>query len=80
MDLHKIIVPALIMAHQEGTCDLTQPLGRLNTTASPNGYAEEGMNNFYFKGTDTGWFISSRTWEIKACSHPDFKEWKQNQK
>jgi len=53
---------------------------KLSARSSRINLKEEGIINFEFKNTDTGWLISKRTWEIIDCNYPGFKEWKQKQK
>jgi hypothetical protein len=43
-------------------------------------YTESGVINFEFKKIASGWLVCKRTWELKECNHPDFKEWKAKQK
>jgi len=52
----------------------------LSAKSSRFNLREEGIIDFEFRNTDTGWLISKRTWEIIDCNYPDFKEWKQKQK
>jgi ketosteroid isomerase-like protein len=46
----------------------------------PKAYTESGVINFEFKKIASGWLVCKRTWEVKECNHPDFKEWKAKQK
>jgi len=43
-------------------------------------FKESGVINFEFKKIASGWLVGKRTWEVKKCNHPDFKEWKSKQK